>query len=366
LQFSIVASKIDTTIRIGTTITAQDAGMQRRSAMRKYATGAIVAIGALVVAATTAPAQQGAEDASLAYPNVAFTFAASYVAEDLGLFAKHGLRLKPLSIAGPGATNAVISGSADFAIASTSVTTRAAARGQRLLTIANLTDKPVVQIILRKELAPNFDPKAPLAERVRVMRSRTIAVDAIGSIIHGYPLMLAKRGGFDANEIRIAPMAPPSVLAAFAARQIDGFAMSMPWPIGPVLEGQATLIASGADGDPPDMAPFGQGTIITRPETCDKRKSACQKMGRALAEAVAYLHDHPQETLALLKKRFASLDDKVLAAGFEQVRKATPRPPIIVRGALENGELYSIEAGLLKPDEKLKSYDGLYTDEYVR
>src|SRR3954453_19145257 len=106
--------------------------------MRNHAFRTIVA-GAFVVAATAVRAQQGVEDTSLAYPNVAFTFAASYVAEDLGLFAKHGLRLKPLSIAGPGATNAVISGSVDFAIASTSVTTRAAARGQRLLTIANLT-----------------------------------------------------------------------------------------------------------------------------------------------------------------------------------------------------------------------------------
>ena len=90
------------------------------------------------------------------------------------------------------------------------------------------------------------------------------------------------------------------------------------------------------------------------------------KMGRAMAEAVAYLHDHPAETLALLKKRFATLDDKVLAAGFEQIRKATPRPPVTTRGALENGENYSIEAGLLKPEDKLKSYDGLYTDEYVK
>src|SRR5437667_398841 len=73
------------------------------------------------------------EDVSLAYPNVALTFSAAYLGEDLGLFTKHGLKLKPLSIAGPGATNAVISGSADFALASASVQTRAAARGQRLL-----------------------------------------------------------------------------------------------------------------------------------------------------------------------------------------------------------------------------------------
>ena len=331
----------------------------------KRVSGFALAILALLADSAPAPAQD-AEDASLAYPNVAFTFAAAYVAEDMGFFSKQGLRLKPLSIAGPGATNAVISGSSDFALASTTVQTRAAARGQRMLSIANPTDRPVVQIILRKDLVPNFDPKAPLNDRVRLLRGRTIAVDAIGSIIHGYPLMLAKRAGVDFNDVRISPMAPPTALAAFHTKQIDGCARSMPWPIGPVLEGNATVIASGIDGDPPDMMPFGMATLITKPETCEKRKSLCMKMGRAMAEAVAYLRDHPTETLALLKRRFATLDDNVLAAGFEQIRKATPARPVTERRALENGELYSIEAGLLKPEDKLKTYNGLYTDEYVK
>src|SRR4051812_49659199 len=74
--------------------------------MRKHAIGLMLAVGALLP--VPAPAQD--EEASLAYPNVAFTFAAAYVAEDAGLFAKHGLRLKPLVVAGPGSTNAVISG----------------------------------------------------------------------------------------------------------------------------------------------------------------------------------------------------------------------------------------------------------------
>jgi sulfonate transport system substrate-binding protein len=333
--------------------------------MRKMLMWLIAALLSLAPAVTTARAQ-GTEDATLAYPNVAFTFAASYVAEDVGLFAKHGLRLKPLSVAGPASTNAVIAGSADFALGSTAVQTRAAARGQRLLSIVNPTDRPLVQIILRKDLVPNFDGRAPLAERTRLLRGRTIAVDAIGSIIHGYPLMLAKRAGFDANEMRISPMAPLAALAAFQTRQIDGFAMSMPWPLGPVLEGTAVVVASGPDGDPQDMTPFGMATVITKPETCEKRRSLCTKMAHAMSEAVDYLHDHPSETLALLKKRFATFDDRILAAGFEQVRKASPRPPITVRAALENGEIYSIEAGLLKAEDKLKSYEGLYSDEYLR
>jgi NitT/TauT family transport system substrate-binding protein len=325
---------------------------------------AFVLVGAL--APITAPAQQ-VEDITFAYPNVALTFSAAYLGEDQGFYAKNGLRVKGMVIAGPGATNAVISGSADFALASAVVQTRAASKGQRLLSIANPLERPVVQIILRKDLVPNFDPKAPLNDRIRTLKGRTIAVDAIGSILHGFPLLLAKRAGLDtATDFRISPMAPPAALAAFKAKQIDGFAMSMPWPIGPVLDGDAVVIASGADGDPPDMVPFGMASIITQPTTCEKRRSVCEKMGRALTEAANFLRDRPFEAIAVLKKRFAAIDDKVFVAGFEQIRKATPARPVMVRAALENGERYNVEAGLLRPEDRLKSYDGLYTEEFVK
>ena len=214
----------------------------KRSREKRQCDGPLIALvlaGALAPAA--APAQQ-AEDIIFAYPNIALTFSAAYLGEDRGFFAKNGLKVKGLVIAGPGATNAVISGSADFALASTVVQTRAAAKGQRLLSIANPLDRPVVQIILRKDLVPNFDPKAPLNDRIRALKGRTIAVDAIGSILHGFPLLLAKRAGLDtATDFRISPMAPPAALAAFKTKQIDGFAMSMPWPIGPVLDGEAVV-----------------------------------------------------------------------------------------------------------------------------
>jgi NitT/TauT family transport system substrate-binding protein len=332
--------------------------------MRNHLIGSTVGL-ALALAAGSASAQK-MESATLAYPNVALTFSAAYVGEDLGLFAKHGVKLKGQLIRGPGAANAVISGSAEFSLTSATVQTRAAARGQRLLSIANPTDRPIVQIILRKDLVPNFNPKAPLADRVKLLRGRTLAVDSIGSILHAYPLMLAHRAGFSPSEIRISPMAPPSALAAFKTHQIDGYSMSMPWPIGPVLAGEAVVIASGPDGDPPDMKPFGMATLVTKPETCQKRRALCMGMGQAMKEAVTYIRDHPNEARALLKKRFKTLDDKVFAAGFEQIRKATQVPPVMTKAALENGERYSIEAGLLKPQDKLKSYEGLYTDEFVK
>jgi NitT/TauT family transport system substrate-binding protein len=308
------------------------------------------------------------ENVVLAVPNVALTFTPGYLAEDWGLFAKHGLNVKSVVIAGIGSANAVISGSADFAEISGATLTRAAARGQRMLGIVGSLNRPVIQIVLRKEIAAaaGFDPKAPLDKRMQVMRGRTIAVDSINSVIHAYVLLLARRAGYNPDDIRIAPMAPNSAMAAFQTRQIDGFAMSMPWPLQPVLDGSAVVIASGADGDPADMYPFGHNVFVAKPETCERRKSACVKLGKAMTEAIARMLDQPQDALAALQKRFGAFDEKLLAAGFAEIRKGTPRPPVVTQADLENAELYNIGAGLLKPEEKLKSYDGLYTDEYVK
>ncbi len=224
-----------------------------------------------ILAAGPARAQRS-EDVVLAVPNVALTFAPGYLAEDLGLFAKQGLNLKSVVIAGIGSANAVISGSADFAQISGATLTRAAARGQRMLAIVSTLNRPTIQIVVRKEIAAaaGFDPKSPLDKRAQVMRGRTIAVDSINSVIHAYVLLVARRAGYSADDIRIAPMAPTNAIAAFQTRQVDGFAMSMPWPLQPVLDGSAVVIASGSDGDPPDMYPFGHNVFVAKPETCEK------------------------------------------------------------------------------------------------
>ena len=52
-----------------------------------------------VLAPVAAPAQQ-AEEITFAYPNIALTFSAGYLAEDRGFYAKHGLKVKGLVIRG--------------------------------------------------------------------------------------------------------------------------------------------------------------------------------------------------------------------------------------------------------------------------
>src|SRR5215467_11547455 len=99
-----------------------------------------------VVGLSPLQAQPGkAEEAVMAVPVVGLAFSLSYLADDLHLWEKHGVRMKTVEISGIGAMNSVISGSTDFTQSSGSAITRAAARGQRLMAIVETLDHPSVQ-----------------------------------------------------------------------------------------------------------------------------------------------------------------------------------------------------------------------------
>ena len=179
---------------------------------------------ALFVAAAPACAQEK-ESVTMAVPALSLSFSLGYLAEDLGFFAADGIAVKQLDIAGLGAINSLIAGSTDFAEASGASLTRAAARGQRLLAIAEMLDRPFVQIILRKTLADQagFDPASPLAKRALVLKGRTIGVDSVNAVNHAYLRLVARAGGYDPESVPIAVMAPPSLIAGFETKQIDGY-----------------------------------------------------------------------------------------------------------------------------------------------
>jgi len=155
-------------------------------------------------------------------------------------------------------------------------------------------------------------------------------------VIHAYLRYLAKRAGFDPEEIRIAVLQPPNMLAALQTKQVDGFAMAPPWVQKPVLDGDAVMVASGPDGDPSDMVPFANTVAAAKPDTCVRRKALCQGVGATFREAVGIMLDRPAEALAVVRKRFAQFDERQVAAAFEDVRKITPRSLLVSKAGLEN------------------------------
>ncbi|HKT18502.1 MAG TPA: ABC transporter substrate-binding protein [Stellaceae bacterium] len=309
------------------------------------------------------------EHTIVSLPAENFGFLPFYVAQDAHFFDQQDLEVTKVVLPGVGTTNGVISGSVNFGFSNGASLTRAAARGQKLLAIALTSDKPAWQIVMRKSLAEkaHFDPKAPLAERAKAMgEARAFAIDTVNSVGHALVRVDAKIGGLDPDKMSVTPLLSQEALLAYSRGAIDGFVSNAPWTQEVLATGTAVVIADGLKGDPPWLQPFALGLVIVRPEFCIEHRSICMKMGHALVAAVKFVHEHKAESLAILEKRFPKVDRAVMQPAFDMVEKSMSPMPIITEAAIANADRLNIEAGFMKPQEKLRAYKDLYTNEFVQ
>lgn len=327
-------------------------------------------LAATLLAATCAlPAAAQMEQATLAIPVLSLTFSPNYIADEKGFWKEEGLEVKFQAIPGVGATNAVLAGSVDFTNTASSAFIRANARGQKVVAIANTLEKVQIEIILSKAFLDKkgFDTKAAVEKRAAFLKGAKIAVDAPNSIVHGYVKYASKKGGLDPDrDVTVSPMAPPAMLAAFRSGQVDGLAMSRPWPSVLRKEGIAVTVASSPLGDFPELNPFNYNLVIAKPGFCESKPSVCRKLINGFKKALAFMHDKPEETAAILRRKFDKTDPALVDEALKAVIEGTPRSPFVKEEGFTSAQNYMLSAGIMKPEEKLASFAGIYTNEYAK
>jgi len=305
----------------------------------------------------------------MAIPAPTLTFSANFIAQDAGFYAKHGLKVTDRNLVGVAATNAVIAGSADFTVGTGSTFLRAVAGGQNLLAIATLVNKPMVELVIRKDVAAaaGITPDMPVEKRVQALKGKTVAVQGIGSIIHAMQRLAARRGGLDPDkDMRVTPMAPPAMFPALKSRQIDAYATSLPFTTQAIVEGEAVMLVSGPGAHLPEFIPFDYVVLYTRPEVCQKERIKCERTAKALKAATDFIVQKPDEAYALLAKRFSKLNPAVLKAAWAVVGPAHSSTSLVTREGLENSQRFSLDAGLLEPKDALADVTRTFTNEFLK
>ena len=330
----------------------------------------LAALAAAFALCTSASSIKAAEIPIIfALPSSTLTFTSVFIAEDAGFFKAEGIKPEFRNLVGVASNNAVIGGAADFSVGTAATFLRGAAQGQRMFAIANMVDRPMVELVLRKDVAEAAGYKASMtaAEKAKLLKGKTIAVQGIGSIVHAMQRLVAGMGGLDPDkDMTVVSMEPPAMVAAMKTKQIDGYTTSMPFTTQSIMEGTSVMIASGPLGDLPNYTPTGYAFLYTRPEVCQKDRVKCEKMGRVFKAANNFIHDKPDETWAILKKRFPNMDEKLLAAAWEVTKQAHPRDVSINVPAMVNAQKFSLDAKLLEAKDTLDKFDGLWTADFVK
>lgn len=316
------------------------------------------------------PVAAQAQDVTLALPTVSLVFSTAYVAEEKGFWKAQGLNVKVVTIAGAGATNALLSNSADFSSTGPGPMFRAVAKGQKLTAIANTSDKFLLEIVLRADVVAglNVAPTAPLADRAKALKGLSLAVDSVNGFPHGYLRYIAGKYGLNSEkDLVVSPVQPPSLVAAMQAQRVQGFAFSQPWTLQAIKSTGAVRWISNPAGDMPELNPYAYNLYITRGGYCESAVAACEKFVRGLREAQAFIHDSPQEALEIVRRRAApTLEPALVAQAWETYRGSMPRSLEVTQVAMKNAENFSVTAGLLNEDERVTNWSELINNKFVK
>jgi NitT/TauT family transport system substrate-binding protein len=310
------------------------------------------------------------KEITIALSATSLNFSAVYVAEDMGFWKDAGVHVKlDLNWPGTAAINAALAGKVDFACVPGAPLLHANARGQKLVAIANISDRLNAEIVLSPAFAEraHLRADATVEERCRALRGARIAVDTPNGMPHSQVKYAARRAGLDADrDLVVTPIAYPAMLPALRSGQVDGMAAGPPWSTMARKEGLAVMIVNFAAGDFPELSPFNNIMIGTRPGFCESRKETCRNVVAGVKRALVFMHERPDETVALLQKRFERLDPALVKEVFGWVLEATPRSAVIGETGFAHAQDFLIGAKVLQESEKLSSFASLYTNDYAR
>jgi NitT/TauT family transport system substrate-binding protein len=331
---------------------------------------------AFALATAIATPAMAADDVVLALPATNLGFAPAYVADAKGYWAKSGLNVKMPVIAGIGSMNAVLSKSADFSISSGLTIVRANIRGQKVVQIINTMDGLIVELVVRKALADaaGVTIESPIEKRAALLKGKRIAVGGTPNALpHGYLRLFARKGGIDPEkEVQIAIMPPDAAHAALKSGQIDGFSETLPQPISAIKDGSGVLLSSGIrygtgdKGDFPELVPLALNGVMTRADYCAEKESVCARFVAGVEEAMKFIHDNPKESLDILLKAIPGMNPAVFEEAFKLTVKWMPTKGTSDENRFTKAQEVMVTAGMIKPEEKLKSFKDIYTNKYVK
>lgn len=270
-------------------------------------------VGATALAFTHTASGQQLREVTIALGSVGFGTAPVPLAQQLGLFEKHGLKAKTVVMdSGSAATTAVLSRSTDIALSGAAELVAALAHGQKLVIIANVYDGSAGTLVLAKSVADKLgvSPNAPAAARLKALDGLVIASPSSAS---GYTASIKGAPAGVGARVRIAYMAPPAMASALEAGAIQGYIAGAPSWAPPVIRGTGVVWISGPKHDfPPENAPASQGNLQTMADFAQANPDLMQRLAAVIADLVRAVDERPAEVKAAVAKVYPSLDPATL------------------------------------------------------
>jgi ABC-type nitrate/sulfonate/bicarbonate transport system substrate-binding protein len=239
-----------------------------------------------------------------------------YVAIENGYYSAQNITFNLTQLqSGSTATQAIASGSVDFVNAGSFDVATAVGKGVPLQAFLAFSGVSIETCLSNEVAQSNHLTSTSSADDVMgAMKGKTIGITGPNSapdLVLRY--MLQKHANLKPDvDVKIVSLGSiPSELTALQRGQIDGFLQSPPACEQAQAQGTAQPFLRPAQY-PPDLQGMPLGVFYTRTDYIQSHQDALARIAAATVKGANFTRTHTDETLAILKKYFPTVDDETL------------------------------------------------------
>jgi ABC-type nitrate/sulfonate/bicarbonate transport system substrate-binding protein len=142
----------------------------------------------------------------------------------------------------------------------------------------------------------------------------------------------------------------------------------LPHSLVPLRQGTGVLISSNLRerADFPELVPQVFNGVVARADLCGKKPTVCSRIVDGFVRGMVYMHDHPKESIDVLRKSMPDDEGSTLEEAYALMIKWTPRSGKMTDENWSKTQELALVAGMIKPEEKLASFKDIYTNAYVK
>jgi ABC-type nitrate/sulfonate/bicarbonate transport system substrate-binding protein len=283
--------------------------MKERISRRRW----LVGCGALGLAGTAA-SQPATAPLTIGLSSASTVAAAPRVAKELGLFDKHGLNVRFVTLENTSAAmTALIARSVELALVGPGDLIAAQTRGQKVVLLTTAYAGLGGSLVLAKSVADKLGvaPNAPIRERLKALDGVLIGTASATS-----PYTVAVRGAMNGAGVaapRFTYISVPGMAAALENGAVQGFIASASFWVPPVLKGTAVVWINGPKGElPAENTPRLSLGVAALREVAEANPALVQKIGAVFADLTKAIDERQSEVKAAAVRLYPDVDARTL------------------------------------------------------
>jgi len=236
------------------------------------------------------PRVNAQEKIRLGHSSIGATNGSFWVADEKGLFKKHGVDVEVIFIGGGGAraVSALLAGDLHFAVGGGEGSVRSQLRGAETVIASSTLTKGLQRILAKPEIRTYQD-----------LKGKRIGITQYGSAAHLVLLLMLKKWNMTVDQVKILQVgSSPALLASLDNNGIDAAVLTLPTYF--VAEEKGYRVV----GDPIQMDLYYlQNTLETTRSYIRKNRSQAVGFMKGYIEGIAYFKKNKRESMDIMRKK---------------------------------------------------------------